>query len=332
MRRTLLVLATIFLVSIGYFLIRQHQSSGVVDASTPDCMDVAASPDYLSSNSAQDAIAAINHAREGEQLPALRLPANFYQLDPPHQQFVLLNLERSDRGLRPLQWDGTLTEMALAYSRQLLDLHFFSHTSPIGGTFDQRMNGNVVIANHYSQAAENLAGNPVAGAGAMYEYMYDDAVEACGHRHNILNPALTLVGISWLRGSIYGSISAQEFLTSAAWNPYTGTSVVASTPQVRIFASTPEDGSRLLQCQAVTKDSIGIARITWFLDGLSHPLHVGASLLLDTRRLSSGEHTLLVYAVDGEQHYAVARYAIEVFVGAINRAPTSLRVKRDATA
>src|SRR5712691_11262213 len=250
MKRSLLFLLTIFVGSICFFLIQHYHSSTAVNTSTPGCMDVGASPDYLSTNSTHDAIAAINHAREGEQLHPLHLPSNFYQLDPAQQQFIVLNLERTDRGLHALRWDTNLAEIALAYSKQLLELNFFSHTSPIGGTFGERMNSNAAIDTHYSQAAENLAGNPVAGVGPMYEYMYDDTVEACGHRLNMLNPTLTLVGISWLHGSIYGSISAQEFLTSAPWNPYLGATPDASRPQVRISISPAQSGSGLLECRA----------------------------------------------------------------------------------
>ena len=44
-----------------------------------------------------------------------------------------------------------LSQVALAYSRQLLDLHFFSHTSPISGSFSERVGANLSIANHYSE-------------------------------------------------------------------------------------------------------------------------------------------------------------------------------------
>ena len=275
-------------------------------------MNIAASPDYLSSGNAQDAIAAINNARQIEHLPPLRLPANFYQLDPAQQQFLLMNFERTARGLRPLHMDANLTQMAQGYSKQLLNLHFFAHTSPISGTFSDRINGNAAIVNHYSQAAENLAGNPVPGIGSMYEYMYDDSAEACGHRLNILDPALTLVGINWLQGGIYGSISAQEFLTPASWNPYHGITPDIIAPQVSISVNTPAAGSKILQCRALVQGTMGIERITWFLDSLSNPLHTGASLTLDTRKLSPGKHTLLVYAVDGEQNYARASYIIVI--------------------
>ena len=275
-------------------------------------MDIAASPDYLSSQDPHDAIAAINNARQVEHLLPLRLPANFYQLDPAQQQFLLMNLERTARGLRPLHMDANLTQMAQGYSKQLLNLHFFAHTSPISGTFSDRVNGNPAIINHYSQAAENLAGNPVPGIGSMYEYMYDDSAEACSHRLNILDPALTVVGIDWLRGSIYGSISAQEFLTPATWNPHLVMTPDAIAPQVTISVSTPAAGSGILQCQALVQETTGIERITLFLDSLSNPLHTGASLTLDTRRLSPGKHTLLVYAVDGEQNYGSASYTIVI--------------------
>ena len=312
MKYMLLLLVAILAVAIGVLLFRHYNSSATVSSKPGACVDIAASPDYLSSEDPHDAIAAINNARQVEHLPALHLPANFYQLDPAQQQFLLMNLERTARGLRPLRMDANLTQMAQGYSKQLLNLHFFAHTSPISGTFSDRINGNPAIVNHYSQAAENLAGNPVPGIGSMYEYMYDDAAEACSHRLNILDPALTVVGIDWLRGSIYGSISAQEFLTPATWNPYLGITPDAIAPQVTISVSTPAAGSGILQCQALVQDTMGIERITWFLDSLSNPLHTGASLTLDTRRLSPGKHTLLVYAVDGEQNYGSASYTIVI--------------------
>jgi uncharacterized protein YkwD len=177
------------------------------------CVNVAATPNYLESGRPEDAIAAINYARQLEQLHPLQLPDNFYQLDAAQQQFVLINLERTDRGLLPLKMSAVLSKMAQDYSQQMSQNHFFSHISPISGTFAQRLNSNPAIAHSYSWAAENLAGNPVAGIGPIYEYMYNDADEACGHRQNILSPNLKDVGIGVVLDSTYGSISAQEFIT-----------------------------------------------------------------------------------------------------------------------
>src|SRR5438105_3834171 len=174
----LVTLVVAIVVTVHVLSTHQHSS---FRAGSSICVDIPASPDYLSTGSVYDAIAAINNARQTEALHPLHLPTNFYHLNPAQQQFILVNLERRDRGLHPLQTDANLTHLAGAYSKQLLDLNFFSHTSPIAGTFSDRMNNNPAVANHYSLVAENLAGNPVAGIGPMYEYMYDDTVENCGH-------------------------------------------------------------------------------------------------------------------------------------------------------
>jgi hypothetical protein len=188
---------------------QQHTARAFVHGG---CFNIPATPNYLDTDRADDAIAAINHARFFERLPPLRLPNNFYQLDAARQQFVLVNLERTDRGLRPLMMNSVLATMARGYSAQLSRLHFFSHTSPISGTFGQRINSNPAIARRYALAEENLAGNPVAGIGPIYEYMYNDVDEGCGHRLNILEPSVTLIGIGVVEDSTYGSISAQEML------------------------------------------------------------------------------------------------------------------------
>lgn len=176
------------------------------------CINVPATPAYLSSRSESDAIAAINHARGQEGLPSLRLPANFYRLGPGQQQLLLINRERIDRGLRPLRMNRGLTGWATSYSREMHTYHFVSHVSPVGGSFANRVRHFGVLRGH-RQAAENLAGNPVAGAGPLYEYMYNDVAEGCSHRANILDPSLKEVGIGVVADSYYGSVSAQEFLS-----------------------------------------------------------------------------------------------------------------------
>ena len=341
MRRFLLVLIFILL---GATFVRGWQSSPGVSRAA-GCVDVPPTPDYLASNSERDAVAAINNARAGEHLGTLRLPDNFYQLDPAQQQFVLINLERTDRGLRPLRLDANLTQIAQNYSRQLRDLNFFAHTSPIAGTFSERIDSNAALAGHYALAAENLAGNPAPGAGAMYEYMYDDSVEACGHRENILDPNVTLVGIGWVAGSTYGSISAQEFIGSASWDPYKGALATTQTPQVRIVEVKDQGGGqpdhvsqgggqprpypgrargwitygegaglavvlKSFHAQVRSKDSN--VRITWFVDRVGNVPFNGADITLDESILSPGRHTLFVYVVDGEQNYGMASFVVSI--------------------
>ena len=296
------------------------------------CIDVAPTPDYLASASEQDAVAAINNARAGEHLGPLRLPGDFYRLDPAQQQFVLINLERTDRGLPAVRLDATLSRIALNYSRQMRDLQFFAHSSPIAGSFNERIESNAALAGHFAMAAENLAGNPVPGVGAMYEYMYDDSAEVCGHRANILDQHVTLVGIGWVPGSVYGSISSQEFIASAPWNPYHGDLAAPQMPRVSIVAQTPANAgcryssgtkswtsygvagpaSNVVRFHAQVQPSGSSVRITWFIDRVgNHPFN-GADITLDLNALAKGRHMLLVYAVDGEENYAMASYVIDV--------------------
>lgn len=308
LRRLFLLLSLSLLLTIASWLTYRHQMI-ILSPPPAGCVNIPALPDYLYSKSVYDAIGAINNARQLEHLPSLRLPINFYDLDPIQQQYVLVNLERTDRGLRPLQLDANLSLFAQAYSKQLRDLHFFAHTSPIGGTFEQRINSNPVIAGHYHTAAENLAGNPVAGAGPIYEYMYNDKAEACGHRYNILNPSLRLIGIGLVQDDQYGSISAQEFIEPALWNPYRPMILVsknAEGPQISLTTH-GDEYAPVLSFEAHVTNAIGTIRITWFLGNVGNFLQAGPALTLNRRRLSSGKHQLLAYAVDGTQNYGVAR-------------------------
>jgi uncharacterized protein YkwD len=171
------------------------------------CMNIPASPSYLTTRREADAVAAINAARARERLPALRLPANYYSLSPTQKQLVLLNLERQDRGLPELRPNDSLTRLALRYSERMQRDRTISHE--LGGSFQKRARRAGMLK---GSTGENLAGNPVGGAGPIYEYMYQDLHEGCSHRTNILNPAYKIVGIGLVPDRQYGTISAQEFV------------------------------------------------------------------------------------------------------------------------
>src|SRR5260370_25026914 len=112
MQKILVGLLILCALAAGILLIHHQQIQAV---SSAGCVDIPASPDYLSTNSEADAIAAIDNAHALEKLPPLSLPANYYHLGPAQQQFILLNLERTARGLQPLKMDAALSQMALAY-------------------------------------------------------------------------------------------------------------------------------------------------------------------------------------------------------------------------
>jgi uncharacterized protein YkwD len=274
-------------------------------APSNSCPDMSPSPDYYLDGSEHTAIAAINHARASEGLPTLHLPGNYWQLSISQQQFTLVNLERTSRGLAPLRWDANLAEIANAYSQQMAQLRFFSHTSPISGDFPTRLNANPQVAGHYTSIAENIAGNWAPAAGAMYEYLYHDASEQCAHRQNILNPAFTLIGIGVAAGGPWGMMSAQELLASNPADPYQGTPPDTTPPTIRIITSLNR-AQDTLHLMAHASDNQGLARLIWYLDGIGHLSHAGADWTITTRQLTAGHHVLFAYAVDTSQHYATA--------------------------
>jgi uncharacterized protein YkwD len=286
------------------------------DSQTGSCTALPPTPDYYTSGGEAAAIEAINHARASERLPRLTLPSDYWQLPPAQQQFVLVNLERTSRGLSALHWDDTLAQIATAYSRQMAQLGFFSHTSPISGDFQTRLDANPHVAGHYLSIAENIAGNHAPAAGAIYEYLYNDAAEQCAHRQNILNPAFTLIGIGVVPGGRWGAMSAQEFLASNPANPYTGAPPDTTPPTISL-SSVLSASARQLTVTASASDNRGIIHIIWYLDGLGHRSHEGIHWTLDAASLAPGPHRLTAYVVDESQNYAAATLSFTVSVQGI---------------
>jgi uncharacterized protein YkwD len=275
------------------------------------CPNLPPSPNYYASGGEAAALAAINHARAREGLPNFVLPNHYWQLSVPQQQFVLVNLERTSRGLAPLRWDATLAQIATAYSHQMVQLHFFAHTSPISGSFEDRLNANPQIATHYRAIGENIAGNWAPAAGAIYEYVYNDAAEQCAHRQNILNPQFDFIGIGIAAGGPWHSISAQELLASNRANPYAGAAPDTTPPTIKLKSALSASATRL-SVSATASDNQGIANLIWYLDGLSAHRQQGASWTQDANTLSRGSHQLTAYAVDESQNYAAATLSFTV--------------------
>lgn len=318
MRSTLLLallvvlLAALIWKSNPWASLEQALSSLTTPAPTATpCTGMAPSPDYYATGSEQQALEAINNARQREGLPRLSLPEDYESLPSAAQQFTLVNLERSSRGLQPLQWDANLAHIATAYSQQMVQLHFFAHDSPISGPFPARLEANPQIAGHYQTIAENLAGNRAPAAGAIYEYLYNDAAEHCSHRQNILNPSFRLIGIGVVPGGPWGTISTQEFLAPDPLSPYSSRPPNTTPPQLNLSAAPPASSGRLtLSAQA--RDSQAILQITWFLDTLEHPAHLGETWTLDAATLPPGVHHLTVYAADASQNFSTATCSLTV--------------------
>jgi len=114
----------------------------------------------------------------------------------------MVNAERTQRGLKPLQADPELTQVARAHSRDMFARGYFSHVSPDrDDPFDRMREAKV----RYLVAGENLAlarTLPAAHQGLM---------ESPGHRANILRPQFGRVGIGVLDGGVHGLMVTQNF-------------------------------------------------------------------------------------------------------------------------
>ena len=114
----------------------------------------------------------------------------------------LVNAERIAQGLRPLQADPALAEVARAHSRDMFARSYFSHTNPEGQEpFDRMRRAGVT----FLVAGENLALAPtLPGA-------HQGLMNSPGHRANILLPRYGRVGIGVLDGGRYGLMVTQNF-------------------------------------------------------------------------------------------------------------------------
>jgi uncharacterized protein YkwD len=102
------------------------------------------------------------------------------------QVLALVNDERAKAGCKPLAEESHLTKAAQDYSDQMSAENFFSHTSPDGTTFDQRIKN----AGYAKPGAENIAKGQTSAAQVMEAWMNSE-----GHRANILNCTLTKLGV-----------------------------------------------------------------------------------------------------------------------------------------
>jgi uncharacterized protein YkwD len=102
------------------------------------------------------------------------------------QVVALVNDERAKAGCDPLAEESHVTKAAQDYSDQMSAGNFFSHTSPDGTTFDQR----IKIAGYPKPGAENIAKGQTSAAQVMDSWMKSE-----GHRANILNCSLKKIGV-----------------------------------------------------------------------------------------------------------------------------------------
>ncbi len=110
-------------------------------------------------------------------------PAGGSQRD---QVVEYVNLARQESGCGPVKVDSRLAAAAQGHSEDMSNRDYFSHTTPEGVTFDQRIRN----AGHPSPGAENIAKGARSAEQVMEMWMESD-----GHRRNILNCDLNAIGV-----------------------------------------------------------------------------------------------------------------------------------------
>ena len=105
----------------------------------------------------------------------------------------LVNVERAKAGLAPVTVVGALTQAAQDHSTYQAKQQTMTHTGSNGSNAGQRMEAQGFA---WSTWAENVAAGQVDCPSVMSAWM-----GSAGHRANILNPAMTSIGIGAASGA-----------------------------------------------------------------------------------------------------------------------------------
>ncbi|HEX8736363.1 MAG TPA: CvpA family protein [Pyrinomonadaceae bacterium] len=118
------------------------------------------------------------------------------------QMLEMVNRERVANGLKPLEADAELTEVARKHSADMFARGYFSHNTPENlDPFDRMRRDGV----RFSTAGENLALAPTV------QIAHTGLMNSPGHRANILRPQFGRVGIGIMDGGRRGLMVTQNF-------------------------------------------------------------------------------------------------------------------------
>lgn len=140
----------------------------------------------------------------------LAMPITVYASDT-NAVLTLVNQERANAGLAPLQLNACLQNAAVAHASDMATSNYFSHTGLNNSTPTSRANS----AGYSGGVGENIAaGNGTAQA------TFTQWMGSSGHRANILNPGYQSIGIGYgyNAGSTYGHYWVQVFGLSTNCN------------------------------------------------------------------------------------------------------------------
>ena len=107
----------------------------------------------------------------------------------------LVNEIRVQNGLSPLKTNWELSRVARYKSQDMVDQHYFSHTSPTYGSPFQMMKSFGIS---YRTAGENIAYGQRTPQEVVNAWM-----NSSGHRANILNSSYTQIGVGYVANGNY---------------------------------------------------------------------------------------------------------------------------------
>jgi uncharacterized protein YkwD len=120
-----------------------------------------------------------------------------------NQVVVLINQERTDRGLSELTLNSSLRQAAQRHSKDMACNDFFSHTGSDGSSPFTRM---IEAGYSYSWAAENIAASSSQSFSA--QAVVNMWMNSTGHRNNILSENATHIGVGFRYA---GDSNSQDF-------------------------------------------------------------------------------------------------------------------------
>lgn len=117
--------------------------------------------------------------------------------------FYLINEQRIKAGLKALEIDDEVQNVARIKAKDMVEAGYFSHTSPTyGSPFDMLKSYKI----SYKTAGENIAGN------SNNKKAVDAWMNSEGHKANILSSNYNYTGIGVVNSSKYGKIFVQMFI------------------------------------------------------------------------------------------------------------------------
>lgn len=141
---------------------------------------------------------------EGDEFVKLNFKTENTSIDEEAERkmLVLVNKERTSRGLNSFVLDASLRTVARKHSEDMFKRGYFSHYTPEGiSPFDRMAKANI----SFISAGENLALAP------NVDLAMQGLMNSPGHKANILSQDFGRIGIGVVDGGIYGEMFSQEF-------------------------------------------------------------------------------------------------------------------------